>query len=77
MRRNYKQLLFFFGPVFLVCLSNCTFLEKLYDLVIKNSCIIDDTGNPWLKSDIGPKKQKIVKIDFMDMAKIRERENDH
>lgn len=66
MRRNYKQLFFFFGLVFLVCLSNCTFLEKPYDLVIKNGFIIDGTGNPWFKSDIGLKKQKIVRIGFID-----------
>lgn len=66
MRRYYKQLFFFFGLVFLVCLSNCTFLEKPYDLVIKNGFIIDGTGNPWFKSDIGLKKQKIVRIGFID-----------
>jgi hypothetical protein len=66
MRRNYKQLFFFFVLVFLVCFSNCTFLEKPYDLVIKNGFIIDGTGNPWFKSDIGLKKQKIVRIGFID-----------
>ena len=71
MRRNYKQLLFFFGLVFLVCLSNCTFLEKPYDLVIKNGFIIDGTGNPWFKSDIGLKKQKIVRIGFIDESQAK------
>lgn len=66
MRRNYKQLFFFLGLVFLVFLSNCTFLEKPYDLVIKNGFIIDGTGNPWFKSDIGLKKQRIVRIGFID-----------
>ncbi len=66
MRMDYKKLFFFFGLVFLVCLSNCTFLEKPYDLVIKNGFIIDGTGNPWFKSDIGLKKKKIVRIGFID-----------
>ena len=77
MRRNYKQLFFFFGLVFFVCPSNFIFLEKAYDLVLKNGFIIDGTGNPWFKSDIGLKKQKIVRIGFTDMANIQERENDH
>lgn len=71
MRRNYKQLFFFFGLVFLVCLSNCTFLEKPYDLVIKNGFIIDGTGNPWFKSDIGLKKQKIIRIGFIDESQAK------
>jgi len=71
MRRNYKQLFFFFGLVLLVCLSNCTFLEKPYDLVIKNGFIIDGTGNPWFKSDIGLKKQKIVRIGLIDESQAK------
>jgi len=71
MRRNYKQLFFFFALVFLVCLSNCTFLEKPYDLVIKNGFIIDGTGNTWFKSDIGLKKQKIVRIGFIDESQAK------
>jgi len=66
MRRLYKILLFFIGlAVFFYSLS-CTSLWKPYDLVIKNGFIIDGTGNPWFKSDIGIKKKKIVKIGFID-----------
>ena len=36
--------------------------EKKYDLVIKNGRIIDGTGNPWFKADIGIKGKRIVKI---------------
>ena len=32
------------------------------DLIIKNGKIIDGTGNPWYKADIGIEKGKIVKI---------------
>jgi N-acyl-D-amino-acid deacylase len=33
-----------------------------YDILIKNGCIVDGTGNPWYKSDIGIYKSKIVRI---------------
>lgn len=33
-----------------------------FDLIIKNGHIIDGTGNPWFKSDIGIKGGKIAKI---------------
>jgi len=71
MRGDYKPLCLVIGLVLLVCLSNCTFLEKPYDLVIKNGIIIDGTGNPWFKSDIGLKKQKIVRIGFIDESQAK------
>lgn len=36
--------------------------QQSYDLVIKNGFIIDGSGNPWFKSDIGIKHDKITKI---------------
>ncbi|CAB49065.1 N-acyl-D-amino-acid deacylase family protein [Pyrococcus abyssi] len=33
-----------------------------YDIVIKNGKIVDGTGNPWFRTDIGIKDGKIVKI---------------
>jgi N-acyl-D-amino-acid deacylase len=71
MRGDYKPLCFLIGLVFLFSLSSCTFLEKPYDLVIKNGTIIDGTGNPWFKSDIGVKKQKIIKIGFIDESQAK------
>ena len=35
---------------------------KYYDIVIKNAKIIDGTGNPWYKADLGIKDQRIVDI---------------
>ena len=32
------------------------------DLIIKNGILIDGTGNPWIKSDVGIQGEKIVKI---------------
>jgi len=71
MRGDYKLIRTFIGLFLLALLSNCTFLEKPYDLVVKNGIIIDGAGNPWFKSDIGLKKQKIVKIGFIDESQAR------
>jgi len=38
-------------------------VEELYfDIVIRNGRIIDGTGNPWFKADIGIKDGKIAKL---------------
>lgn len=66
MRWFYKTFFFLIGLTILFYFSNCTFLGKPYDLVIKNGFIIDGTGNPWFKSDIGIKKKKIVRIGLID-----------
>jgi len=38
--------------------------NKNYELIIKNGYIIDGSGNPWYKGDIGIKNGKIANIDF-------------
>jgi len=45
--------------VFIIC---CAPSEKSYDLVITNGMIVDGSGNPWFKGDIGVKDKKIVEI---------------
>ncbi|MFW9905116.1 MAG: amidohydrolase family protein [Candidatus Thorarchaeota archaeon] len=40
-----------------------------YDLIIKNSKIIDGTGNPWYHTDIGIRNGKITKLGRLDKAK--------
>ena len=34
----------------------------VFDIVIKNGQVIDGTGNPWFKAEIGIKDGKIEKI---------------
>lgn len=41
-------------------------MDKRYDIVLKNGKIIDGTGNPWFKADIGITQGKIVKIGFIE-----------
>lgn len=41
-------------------------MGKEFDLVIKNGNIIDGTGNPWFKADIGINQGKIKKIGFIE-----------
>ncbi len=38
---------------------------KRYDVIIKNGKIIDGTGNPWYRADVGIIQGKIVKIGFI------------
>lgn len=39
-----------------------------YDIIIKNGKIIDGTGNPWMKSDIGILEGKIQSVDQLDIS---------
>jgi N-acyl-D-amino-acid deacylase len=39
-----------------------------YDLMIKGGMVVDGTGSPWLKKDIGIVKDRIVKIGRIDGA---------
>ena len=48
----------------LFILFSCTKTTK-YDYIIKNGRIVDGTGNPWFKTDVGIKADKIVKIGFI------------
>lgn len=53
--------------VLLITILSCVFLSNAqttdkFDLVIKNARIIDGTGNPWFKGDIGIKDGRIAKV---------------
>ena len=41
----------------------------MFDLIIKKGKIIDGTGNPWFKGDLGIKNGKIEKIGHLDLSK--------
>lgn len=43
------------------------YVDRLnFDIVIRNGRIVDDTGNPWFKADIGIEKGKIAKLSAWD-----------
>jgi len=44
----------------------------MFDVIIKNGYMIDGTGNPWIKTDVGITKQKIVDIGKIDTKKASE-----
>jgi len=44
----------------------------MFGLIIRNGCIVDGTGNPWFKADVGVKDEKIVVIGNLDAEKSAE-----
>jgi len=52
-------IIFLFVIVYLSCFQ-CG--EDRFDIIIRNGTIVDGTGNPYYRSDIGIRKGKIVKI---------------
>lgn len=42
--------------------------EEEYDLIIKGGRIIDGTGNPWFRADLGVKEGRIAKIGNLERA---------
>jgi len=59
----------FIGLAIILILFSCISSKKSYDLVIKSGFIVDGTGNPWFKADIGIKDKKISKIGSIDKDK--------
>jgi|Deesub1362B_J571_1020462.scaffolds.fasta_scaffold00641_12 N-acyl-D-amino-acid deacylase len=60
----------FLTIILLFLITNCAPLrkpeivikEKKYDLIIKNGKVVDGTGNPWFRADIGIKGKRIIKV---------------
>lgn len=58
---------------FLLLLSVFSFAQTpQFDLAIKNARIIDGTGNPWFKADIGIKDGRIAKIGVINDGEAKE-----
>jgi N-acyl-D-amino-acid deacylase len=45
----------------------------MYDILIENGCILDGSGNPWFKGDIGIQDGKIAQIGSLKRKRARER----
>ncbi len=44
----------------------------LYDLVITHGRVVDGTGNPWFRADLGIRDGRIVKVGYVPPAQARE-----
>ncbi|MCW3978542.1 MAG: D-aminoacylase, partial [Candidatus Bathyarchaeota archaeon] len=44
-----------------------TVIELDFELIIKNGRVIDGTGNPWFKADIGISEGKIAKVSSLPL----------
>jgi N-acyl-D-amino-acid deacylase len=67
--RFYKNILIIFALILLFTSLSSSPSNQVYDLVIKNGTVIDGSGNPWYKADIGIKDKHIVKIGKLDKTK--------
>ncbi len=66
MRRPPRIFVFFIGLSFLFSAWACVPSAKKFYLVIQNGFIVDGTGNPWFKADIGIQGGRIVRIGSID-----------
>jgi N-acyl-D-amino-acid deacylase len=66
MKRLPRIFVFLLGLFFLFSVWACVPFAKKFDFVIQNGFIIDGTGNPWFKADIGIQGGRIVRIGSID-----------
>ncbi|MDB5385151.1 MAG: dan [Planctomycetaceae bacterium] len=59
----------------LCCSLNSLLAEDRYDIVIRNGRIVDGTGNPWFRADVGIKGDRITEIGRIP-AKLASKEID-
>ncbi|MFQ6108080.1 MAG: amidohydrolase family protein [Candidatus Aminicenantales bacterium] len=64
---------FFLVPSLLTVflLIGCPPSKKPYDLLVKGGFVVDGSGNPWFKADIGIKGRKIVKVGSIDSDRAK------
>ena len=48
--------------LFIALLSGCANDQKLYDIIIRSGTIVDGTGNPGYRADIGIREDQIAEI---------------
>lgn len=71
----YKPVIVLALLIFCVCLNylSCSRAGKTYDLAVVNGLVIDGSGNPWLRVDIGIKNGRIIAIQRnIDLTRARE-----
>ena len=65
-------LLLLFILLSMISLHTQTIDSTQFDVVIKNARIVDGTGNPWFKADIGIKNGRIAKIGVINESDAKE-----
>ncbi|MEO8043240.1 MAG: amidohydrolase family protein, partial [Acidobacteriota bacterium] len=65
------SILFFFAMLFSIATVSAQSPVN-YDLVITNARIVDGTGNPWFRGEIGIKDGRVVKVGRIDKTSARE-----
>lgn len=48
--------------VFLTCLSVAALSAAQYDVIVRNARVVDGTGNPWFRADVGIRGDRIAAI---------------
>lgn len=71
MRRPPRLFIPFIVFSFLFSVWACIPFTKKFDLVIQNGIIIDGTGNPWFKADIGIQGIRIARIGSIDKKRAK------
>ncbi len=56
------------ASLLIVILSACREQSERFDLLILNATVVDGTGNPWYKGDIGIRGDRIAAIGFLKHA---------
>jgi N-acyl-D-amino-acid deacylase len=67
-----RRVLMFFIPLSIFTFSNSILAQKpLFDLLIRNGKVIDGSGNPWFRADIGVLNGKIKAIGQLDSTQAK------
>jgi len=78
MRESYARRLLLISLTVLVAVSGVSNLiygrhpnESKYDLVISNARIVDGSGNPWFRADVGIKDGRIARVGRINPAEAK------
>ena len=75
MKREYQRIAFCclvsIVLLLLITIFQCSVFDSGYDVIIRNGRIVDGTGNPAYRADVGIKNGKIAQIGRMAAAKAK------
>ncbi len=69
LRRTFAAtLIFLFLTSVLITPLSAQTSEAVYDIVIRNSRVLDGAGNPWIVADVAIKDGRFVRIGKIDVT---------